>query len=156
MEDGNGNVLAEVEVDASQTDASWNTCSCKVLPPPLFLGRGTLSTNEQKTGGRQKATCCLVSKALPPPLTCTIDMCSLDPLSCNQNGGKDEWGNPLKRSIHSGDDTSFFVLEKRGGKRPFTWKTAAGLFIPRHSLTYPTPSMYMKALQNGLQGIASR
>lgn len=101
--------------------------------------------------------CCQVSKAPPPPLTCTVTMCTLDPESCDQDGGKDEWGNPLRRRDSTiSAAAGFSHLEKRGGKRPFTWKTAAGLFITQYSLTYPTPSAYMRNLQGSLQGIANR
>jgi hypothetical protein len=103
-------------------------------------------------------------------LYCKKKTCDLEPNACNQDGD-DEWGNPMKKrdllSIptfgahrhghgpdHHHGDYSF--LEKRGPKRPFAWKTAAGLFITQYSLTYPTPGGYMRNLQNGLQGIARR
>lgn len=121
----------EVEVDSHAGGSSWNLCSW----------------------GRKKALCCQVSKALPPPLYCKKKTCDLEPNACNQDGD-DEWGNPMKKrdllSIptfgahrhghgpdHHHGDYSF--LEKRGPKRPFAWKTAAGLFITQVFSHLPDP-----------------
>ncbi|KAK4043860.1 hypothetical protein C8A01DRAFT_31960 [Parachaetomium inaequale] len=101
----------------------------------------------------------MATSALPPPLYCDTTSCDLDPLVCSQDN--DEWGNPFLSKRDSiitvaDDDDGVSLLEKRGGKQPYTWKTAAGVFITQYSLTYRTPGAYMRNIQAGLQGIARR
>ncbi|KAF6788479.1 chitinase [Colletotrichum sojae] len=142
-----GKDIFEVQVDAHAGGGSWNLCNYD----------------------RKRALCCQLRVALPEPLTCTVNTCSLDPLSCSQSN-RDEWGNQPgveetgleKRSLVAKRGETGLVVRQDDldegawellDKRTYKWVTSFGLVVIQYSLTYPQPAGLMRRLREGLNNI---
>ncbi|KAK6950778.1 hypothetical protein Daesc_007303 [Daldinia eschscholtzii] len=112
------------------------------------------SSSAEMRVGRKRTDCCKVTKPPPPKLYCDITICDLDNTACS---GDADFEYGAKRDLQATNSAvSDFALEKRGSRRPFKWYTTAGLLITQESLTYPTPSRYVRLLQQNLQGLSRR
>ena len=90
-----------------------------------------------------------MTKPPAPSLKCNVTTCDLNPGLCEiaADGGYQR--------------RDFRIIEKRGPPRPFKWplhgyEAASALYQIMRSRSYPNPGRYMRILQNGLRGVASR
>ena len=95
-------------------------------------------------GGRKKTDCCKVTKPPAPSLKCNVTTCDIDPGLC-EIAAEDGYE---KRKVHT--------FEKRGPPREFKWPVFGFTQLIMRSRRYPDGRGYMRYLQDGVRGLASR
>ncbi|KAL4937867.1 hypothetical protein BDV06DRAFT_232270 [Aspergillus oleicola] len=102
--------------------------------------------------GRKRTACCQVSKPPPPPLTCDITTCDIDPGLCQIADG----GGLGMSKRHAVSKRDLHTFERRNGKREFIWKLFGGKRFSGYSRPYITPNTYLRLSRDTSRRILDR